>query len=248
VTGSRAGTLYLVPTGLGTTDPLPQLPSATLETVRRIQHFFAENPRSARAFLKAVSHPRGLRDLVIDIVDEHTPQTHLRELLQPLLAGNDCALMSEAGCPAVADPGAALVRECHDAAIRVVPLVGPSSLLLAVMASGMNGQRFMFHGYLPVEREPRARRLKALEAESEKNRATQLFIEAPYRNTAMFETVVAVCRPDTLLCVATDLTLPTESVRTQPVSRWKGTQIAIDRRPTVFLLYRGGERGAAQKR
>jgi len=235
------GTLYLAPTGLGGDDIAPLLPPLTLGIVHRIGHFVAENPKSARAFLKAIGHPRRVQELRIATLDEHTPPGRVAELLQPLLEGNDCALLSEAGCPAVADPGAALVLTAHQCAIRVVPLVGPSALLLALMASGMNGQRFSFHGYLPVERVAREKRLAELEAESEKQRTTQVFIEAPYRNQALFEAVLRTCRADTLLCLATHLTLPDESVRTQRVSSWRSEKPVLDRKPTVFLLYRDAE-------
>jgi len=241
------GTLYLAPTGLGGGDIAPLMPPLTLGAVHRIGHFVAENPKSARAFLKAVGHPRRVQELHIAALDEHTPPGRVAGLLQPLLDGNDCALLSEAGCPAVADPGAALVRAAHESAIRVVPLVGPSALLLALMASGMNGQRFAFQGYLPVERGARERRLAELEAESDRQTTTQVFIEAPYRNEALLEAILRTCRPDTLLCLATHLTLPDESVRTQTVSSWKGDKPALDRKPTVFLLYREA-RSRPQKR
>ena len=244
---SRSGTLYLVPTGLDPSEPSAQLPPASLDVVRRIEHFFAEDAKTARAFLKAAGHARTLRELTIEVVDEHTPPERMEALLEPLRAGIDCALMSEAGCPAVADPGAGLVRACHEAGIRVVPLVGPSALLLALMASGLNGQHFAFHGYLPVEREARARRLAELETESGRSNVTQLFIEAPYRNQAMFDAIVQACRPDTLLCLATDLTQASETVRTMTLAQWQRARPALDRRPTVFLLYREGP-PAGQKR
>lgn len=232
------GTLYLVPTGLGDADVSAILPPATVAAIERLECFVAENPKTARAFLKSLGCARPLQELRIDTLDEHTPVSRVAELLHPLLTGTDCGLLSEAGCPAVADPGAALVRAAHAQGIKVVPLVGPSALLLAVMASGMNGQHFAFHGYLPVERAARARRLQELENESGKRKATQVFIEAPYRNDAMLDAILTTCRPDTLLCVATDLTLETEEVRTRPVSHWKTDRPAINNRPTVFLLYR----------
>lgn len=240
------GTLYLVPTGLGGSDVLAILPSATTSVIERLEYFVAENPKTARAFLKLLHYTRPLQELRMDTLDEHTSALRVTELLQPLLAGTDCGLLSEAGCPAVADPGAALVRAAHTHAVKVVPLVGPSALLLAVMASGLNGQHFVFHGYLPIERAARARRLRDLENESGKVQVTQIFIEAPYRNDAMLDAILAACRPDTLLCVATDLTLETESVRTQPVAHWKTERPDLNRRPTVFLLYR--DRAPAQKR
>lgn len=241
------GRLYLLPTALGGSDPPTLLPPATLEAARTTEHFIAESPKTARAFLKAISHPSRLQDLHIETLNEHTPESDIARLLQPLNTGADCALLSEAGCPAIADPGAPLILAAHAAGIRVIPLTGPSALLLAVMASGMNGQRFAFHGYLPVDRAARAKRLVELESESEKKRLTQLFIEAPYRNQALLAAILETCRVDTLLCLATDLTLQTEDVRTQPVSLWKKGRPALGRRPTVFLIYRASA-GRAQKR
>lgn len=232
------GRLYLVPTGLGAPEVASLLPEATLEIVRRLTHFVAENPKTARAFLKAIGHPTPLQQLHITTLDEHTPAARIALLLEPLRDGNDCGLVSEAGAPAVADPGADLVRAAHAAQIAVVPLVGPSALLLALMASGMNGQRFAFHGYLSVDRAARAQRLSALEGESEREGVTQLFIEAPYRNEAVLAAILETCRPDTLLGLAADLTLPAQYVRTQTVSLWKKERPALARRPTVFLLYR----------
>ena len=244
------GTLYLVPTGLGG-ETLPLLPPATLEVVVSVGRFIAENPKTARAFLRAVGYPRPLQDVAIETLDEHTQASALDALLAPVVEGADCALLSEAGCPAVADPGADLVRKAHGAGVKVKPLVGPSALLLALMASGLNGQRFEFHGYLPVDRGERARSLAELERDSEQRGAAQLFIEAPYRNDAMLESLVSACRPDTLLCVAVDLTLGSEEVRTRTIAQWKKEKrLKLDRRPAVFLIYRESSRtaGATQKR
>jgi 16S rRNA (cytidine1402-2'-O)-methyltransferase len=232
------GTLYLVPSGLGASHVSALLAPATLEVLHRLEHFIAERPKSARAFLRAAQHPRALQELAIETLDEHTPATAISALLAPLEQGTDCALLAEAGCPAIADPGALLVRRAHAARIRVVPLVGPSAILLALMSAGMNGQRFAFHGYLPVDRAQRARRIAALEDASEQHEVTQVFIEAPYRNHAMFQALVHACLPDTLLCLATDLTLDTESIRTLTISDWKAQHPELQRRPTVFLLYR----------
>ena len=231
------GTLYLVPTGLGASEASAFLPAATLSTVRRIEYFVAENAKTARAFLKAIAHPKPLQGVTIEVLDEHTPASRMSALLEPLQDGRDGGLLSEAGCPAVADPGALLVRSAHARGLKVVPLVGPSALLLALMGSGMNGQRFAFHGYLPVERSARERRIAELEAESAKRDVTQMFIEAPYRNQGLFEAIVRTCKPETLLSLATELTMPGESVRTRPISEWKREQARLDRRPTVFLLY-----------
>ena len=231
------GTLYLVPTALG--GPVaPLLPRATMDVLQGLEHFIVENPRSARAFLKAAGYARPLQGIAMQTLDEHTRRSAIAEMLRPLREGIRCGLLSEAGCPAIADPGAALIREAHRAEVRVVPLVGPSALLLAVMASGLNGQRFAFHGYLPVERTARLKKLGELERESDRIDVTQVFIETPYRNETMFDALVACCQHDTLVCIATDLTLPTESVITLPVSDWKNKRPSLNRRPSVFLLYR----------
>lgn len=231
------GTLYLIPVALGGADALSRLPSSTLDTARALRTFVAENAKSARAFLKAIHHPGPLRDLSIQILNEHTRAQDIDALLAPLAAGQDCGLMSETGCPAVADPGAELVRRTHEAGMRVVPLIGPSSIVLALMASGLNGQRFTFHGYLPVERDARAQRLGELEARARDE--TQIFIETPYRNAALLDAILEHCRGDTLLSIAADLTLAVESVATRPVSEWKKKPPVLDRRLAVFLLYRG---------
>ena len=232
------GTLYLIPVALSEGATLEAVPPATLEAARKLDTFIVENAKSARRFLKAAGFPRPLQQARLHVLDEHTREAGLDALLAPLLAGEDCGLMSEAGCPAVADPGAALVRRAHDAGIRVVPLAGPSSVLLALMASGMNGQRFAFHGYLPVDKAERALKIKALEAEA--RAATQIFIETPYRNAALLQALIENCRPDTLLCVAADLTRPSEFVATRTIAAWKKKPPILDRRPAVFLLYRGG--------
>ncbi len=235
---AEPGTLYLIPVPLGGNDPAAVLAGATLRALPALSCFIAENPKSARQFLKRAGYPHALQTLRIDTLDEHTAEDQLGSLLTPLVEGRDCGLLSEAGCPAVADPGAALVRRAHAIGARVVPLVGPSALLLALMASGMNGQRFVFHGYLPVEREARRRKLIDLERASHAQDATQIFIETPYRNTVLLQAALDACRDDTLLCIAADLTLPDEFVRTRPVGEWKKQPPDLGRRPAVFLLYR----------
>lgn len=232
------GKLYLIPVSLGGEDATAMLGTAVLRILPGLRHFIAEHPKSARQFLKAAGYPHALASTDIQTLSEHTSAAELPQLLLPLLAGNDCGMLSEAGCPAIADPGAALVRLAHGHGIRVVPLVGPSSILLALMASGMNGQRFTFHGYLPVEKEARKKKLLELERQSDQQDATQIFIEAPYRNPALLQAVLETCDPATLLCLATDLTLESESVLTQTVEAWKKKPPEINRRPTVFLLYR----------
>jgi len=232
------GTLYLIPVGLGGGNAQDTLPAATLAAVRGLHAFIAENPKSARRFLQAAGYPRALREVQIATLDEHTAMSELTELVAPLLSGQDCGLLSEAGCPAVADPGAELVRLAHARGVRVVPLVGPCAILLALMASGLNGQRFEFHGYLPIDSGRRAHRLKELEDDAARTGATQIFIETPYRNDVMLRSVLAHCRRDTLLCIAADLTLPTESIVTASIADWKKRAPALGRRPAVFLLWR----------
>lgn len=233
----KPGTLYLIPTALGGEDARMILPQSTLRVLSMLTHFIVENAKSARHFLKAAGYPHALQGIRMQTLDEHTREAALAELLEPLVTGQDCGLLSEAGCPAVADPGAMLIRGAHERGIRVVPLVGPSAILLALMASGLNGQRFAFHGYLPVEREERRKKLRELESESQRVDRTQIFIETPYRNENAFRAILDACRDDTLVCLATDLTLPSESVRTQSVEAWRKVPPDLNRRPTVFLLY-----------
>lgn len=231
------GTLYLIPVPLGPTAPAEVLPVSVLNTLRPLTHFVVEQAKTARAFLKAAGTDTPLQALTLSELNEHTPPTALPGLLAPLKAGTDVGLLSEAGCPAVADPGAQLVALAQAEGIRVVPLIGPSSLLLALMASGLDGQRFAFHGYLPAREPERSRTLRELEAESRKRRQTQLFIETPYRNRALFDTLLQTCQGSTRLCVATDLTLPGESIRTRRITEWKQSPPPeFDRRPTVFLM------------
>jgi 16S rRNA (cytidine1402-2'-O)-methyltransferase len=206
--------------------------------LERLDYFVAENPKTARAFLKAAGYPRPLQDATIETLDEHTPATRHAELLSPVVAGRDCGLLSEAGCPAVADPGAGLVATAHQLGIPVVPLVGPSALLLALMASGLDGQRFCFHGYLPIERGARTKELMSLERAAQASHATQIFIEAPYRNNALLDAILETCSADTMLCIATDVTLASEDIRTRSIQEWRGARPALNRRPTVFLLNR----------
>ena len=231
------GTLYLIPVPLGSTPLEESLPASVLAAVRPLAHFIVEQPKSARAFLKALSTDAPLQELQLAELNEHTRPEALERLLLPLHAGHDVGLLTEAGCPAIADPGANLVALAHQERIRVAPLIGPSSLLLALMTSGLNGQRFAFHGYLPAKETERTKALRDLDSESRKRQQTQIFIETPYRNQQLFATALQVCDPATRLTLATDLTLPGESVVTRAIREWKKqTPPAIERRPTVFLL------------
>jgi 16S rRNA (cytidine1402-2'-O)-methyltransferase len=232
-----SGTLYLLPTGLGDSALDSVLPAGSREVAHRLTHFIAENPKTARAFLKLVEYPRPINTATINELNKDTPAAAIPALLAPLQAGIDVALVSEAGCPAVADPGALLVRSAHAAGVRVVPLIGPSSILLALMASGLNGQNFAFNGYLPIEKTRRAWHVRDLEQRSRRDDATQIFIETPYRNDAMLQAVLAECSPQTLLCIATDITQPGEQIMTRSVADWRKNVPELDKRPSVFLLY-----------
>jgi len=232
----HSGTLYLLPVDLGGGDAQAVLAGKALEVARRLDVFVVENAKSARRFLKEAGHPRPLREIHIAELDQQGGGPAMSGALARLAAGEDCGLLSEAGCPGVADPGSLLVRAAHQAGVRVVPLVGPSSILLALMAAGMDGQHFAFHGYLPVDARDRARRVKDLESRS--HSATQIFIETPYRGAAMLATLLEACRPDTMLCLAADLTLPAEQVETRPIAAWKKKPRELSRRRVVFLLWR----------
>lgn len=231
------GTLYLIPVPLGPMAPQACLPPDVIATVRPLAYFVVEQAKTARAFLKAVGTDLPLQSLHLAELNEHTRREALAALLQPLLNGHDIGLLSEAGCPAIADPGADLVALAQERGVRVAPLIGPSSILLALMASGLNGQRFAFHGYLPAKEADRTKSLRDLESESRKKRQTQLFIETPYRNLALFESLRANLQPGTRLTVATDISLPGESIKTHSIQAWKRLAPPdIERRPTVFLL------------
>ena len=237
-----AGRLYLVPNLLGVVAPESVLPEHTIAIARGLTHVVAENAKAARAFLKTVGTTAAIQAIAIEELNEQTPASRMEELLRPAIAGNDLGLMSDAGCPGVADPGARLVAAAHRAGVQVVPLVGPSAILLALMGSGMNGQGFTFHGYLPAKAEPRTAALRRVEALARTSGSTQLFIETPYRNVAMLQSVCAVCAADTLLAVAADLTLPSEEIVMLPVAQWRRRDAARYRnRPAIFLLGSPGE-------
>lgn len=236
-----AGRLYLVPNLLGVVAPESVLPAHTIEIARGLRHVVAENAKIARAFLKTIGTTAAIQSIAIEELNEHTPAPQVKTLLGPAIAGNDLGLMSDAGCPGVADPGARLVAAAHRAGVRVIPLVGPSSILLALMASGMNGQGFTFHGYLPAKAEPRIAALRRVEELARKTGSTQLFIETPYRNVALLQSLITVCAADTLLAVATDLTLPSEKIVMLPVAQWRRRDVArYQNRPAIFLVGRPG--------
>jgi len=231
-----AGTLFLIPTTLGASALAAVIPQEVQQRVRTLDYFVAENPKTARAYLKQIGPAKPLQELHIATLNEHTPDEAIAGLAAPLRAGHDLGMVSEAGCPGVADPGAKLVLYAHRHAIRVLPLVGPSSILLALMASGLNGQRFVFHGYLPVADAEREKALRELEQQSRRLKQTQIFIETPYRNQKLLLSILAVCANATLLCVASEITLAGEDIRTLSVAAWKKNPPRLDRRPALFLL------------
>ncbi len=236
------GKLYLIPVPLGASPAAEVLPAAVVARAKALTHFVAENAKTARAFLKSLPAETPLQQIRIEELNGHTAHSALPGLLAPVFAGQDIGLISEAGCPAVADPGAALVALAHESGVQILPLVGPSSLLLALMGSGLSGQNFAFHGYLPAQEEPRRRKIVELEKDSRRENRAQLFIETPYRNNKMLSALITACAPDTRICIATDLTLPGESIVMCRASEWRNRAIPdIDRRPTVFLLQAQGK-------
>lgn len=232
-----AGVLYLTPTPLGPDDdPLRVLPPATVDRLIAIDYVIAENARSARAVLGRLPLSRSLQSIEIRQLNHRTEPRALPSLLAPIAAGRDGALLSEAGCPAVADPGAALVALAHAQGVRVVPLVGPSAILLALMGSGMNGQRFAFAGYVPVPDDERAQRLRELEQRSARWDETQLLIETPYRNQALFDAMLRVLAPSTRVAIASELSLPGEQIAARSVAQWRAHPPQIPKIPAVFAL------------
>jgi 16S rRNA (cytidine1402-2'-O)-methyltransferase len=231
------GRLYLVPAWLSEeAAPASALPPAVLERIRALDAFVVENAKSARRYLAACGHPKPMREIAMVELNEHTDPKDVPAMLASLIEGRDTGLLSEAGVPAVADPGALLVREAHARGIQVVPLVCPSSIVLALMASGLEGQSFRFVGNLPAESGARRNAIAELERVSAKDRETQVFIETPYRNDALLADLLQACRPGTRLAVAVDLTSPRESTAMRTISEWRGNAPPIGKRPAVFLM------------
>ena len=228
--------LYMIPTTLGESAVNSVIPAEVLSVVKRLRHFIVEDTRTARRHLKKMVPEMVIDDLVFMELNEHSQKTGLETLLQPIFSGFDLGLLSDAGCPGVADPGADLVKIAHEKGIRVVPFVGPSSILLSLMASGMNGQNFTFLGYLPVKPAERSNAIREIERNSAREKQTQIFIEAPYRNARLLEDLLAVCNPQTRLCVAVDLTMESEFVVTKTIAEWKKAVPDINKRPAIFLI------------
>ncbi|MDO4319832.1 MAG: SAM-dependent methyltransferase [Bacteroidales bacterium] len=229
--------LYLFPVPLAEGAPADVLPARNLELLKQIRYFAVENLRSARRFLRAVSHDIVIDELSLVELNEHTDPADVAAMLAPMQEGHDMGVISEAGCPAVADPGADLVAVAQRRGYEVVPLVGPSSILMSLMGSGFNGQSFTFLGYLPVEAGRRNAMLREIERDIRRNRRTQIFIETPYRNNRLIDELVRALPGDMLLCVASDITGPRQSIVTAPLSRWAKGGYDYSKIPTIFLLY-----------
>ena len=228
--------LYLIPTLLGETEPLEVLPLSIKRTIEGVDYYIVESERSARRFIKKITPRKSQDNLQLSLLNKYTEPEALPHYLEPCLQGQPVGLLSEAGCPAVADPGAMVVQMAHQKGIRVIPLVGPSSILLALMASGMNGQSFAFTGYLPIEDADRRKAIKELEKRSKETGQCELFMETPYRNEKLFKELLRSLRPGTRLCIAADLTLRSEYIRTMTVAEWKSMEPELHKRPAIFAL------------
>ena len=233
----KFGTLYLIPVTLGDDNISQVLPPDVVKIAQNLENFVVESEKSARHFLSTIKTAKPVRELTLNLLNEHTLDKDVSALLTPLLAGKDVGLMSDAGCPGIADPGAKLVELAHQKGIRVVPLVGPSSILLSLMASGLNGQSFAFLGYLPVDKAQRVQKLKEIEKRAQTHNETQIFIETPYRNQHMLEAILSTCNTNTRLCIASQVTQSDEMIVTKSISQWKQSTLPdLHKKPTVFLL------------
>lgn len=231
-------TLYLIPTSLGDTSFDRILPAYNADVVNKLQYFIVEDVRTARRFLKKVNQGIDIDSLNFYVLNQHTSPEEIDAYLKPMAQGNDMGVISEAGCPAIADPGANVVAMAQVANYKVVPLVGPSSLLLALMGSGFNGQSFAFSGYLPIQPVERSKALKKLESRVFSEDQSQLFIETPYRNMKMLQQILSDCQPNTKLCIAADITLETEFIQTKSIKAWKSQIPDLNKRPCIFILYK----------
>ncbi|TDE06125.1 SAM-dependent methyltransferase [Flavobacterium hiemivividum] len=232
------GKLYLIPTTMGECDPMDVLPQTVKRTIDFIDYYIVENEKTARKSIKEVHPDKKQSELILFVLNKRTEVKEHQDFIQPLLEGKNVGLMSEAGCPGVADPGAVIVKLAHEKGIQVVPLVGPSSILLAMMASGMNGQSFTFHGYLPIDKDEKRASFKTLERTSFEKNQSQIFIETPYRNNNLLEDLLQTLHPETHLCIATDITLPTEYIKTKRIAAWKKETIDLHKRPTIFIIHK----------
>ncbi len=232
------GKLYLIPITLGESDPNDVLPQTVKRAIEFIDCYIVENEKTARKFIKSIYPEKVQSSLILSTLNKHTEVAEHNEMIKPCLQGINIGLMSEAGCPGVADPGAVIVKLAHEKGIQVVPLVGPSSILLAMMGSGMNGQSFAFNGYLPIDKSDKKAALKNYEKLSQDKNQSQIFIETPYRNNKLLEDLLQILQPNTHLCIAADITLPTEYIKTYRVADWKKTKIDLHNRPTIFIIHK----------
>lgn len=232
------GILYLIPTTLGESNPDDVLPQTVKRAIEFIDTYIVENEKTARKFIKSIYPEKVQSSLIISTLNKHTEVSEHNEMIRPCLEGINVGLMSEAGCPGVADPGAAIVKIAHEKGIQVVPLVGPSSILLAMMGSGMNGQSFAFNGYLPIDKSDKKSAIKNFEKLSFDKNQSQIFIETPYRNNKFLEDLVQTLQPNTLLCVAADITLPTEYIKTMKASEWKKANVDLHNRPAIYIIHK----------
>ncbi len=230
------GNLYLIPTTLGDTEPLEVMPLSVKKVIEQIDYYIVENEKSARRFIKKISPKKSQPSLQLMLLDKYAQEIETRTYLDICMQGINVGLLSEAGVPAVADPGATIVKLAHEKGIRVVPLVGPSSILMAMMSSGMNGQNFAFNGYLPIDKLEKKRAIKELEKLSKVKNQAQIFIETPYRNEKMFTDLKAILTPTTNLCIAADITLSTEYIKTLSVKEWKAVKPDLHKRPAIFII------------
>jgi 16S rRNA (cytidine1402-2'-O)-methyltransferase len=229
------GRIYLIPVTLGGTDFLKVIPEKVISLTRNLRFFIVEDIRSARRFLRLIDKEFPINDTVFFELNEHTPVTDIEQYLDPVMNGSDIGIMSEAGLPGIADPGARIISLAHKKKITVTPLSGPSSIILALISSGLNGQNFTFHGYLPIKPDERSVKLRELEKNADKGYA-QIFMETPYRSQKMLQSITGTCRNDTMLCIASDITLPSESIRTMKISEWKIDFPDLNNKLVVFVI------------
>ncbi|WP_339653611.1 SAM-dependent methyltransferase [uncultured Maribacter sp.] len=233
----KFGNVYLIPSTLGDMAPLEVLPISIKQTIEKLDYYIVENEKTARHFIKKISPRKSQPSLKLSVLNKFTEAQEIPTFLNPCIEGFDIGILSEAGCPGIADPGASVVKIAHEKNIQVIPLVGPSSILLALMASGMNGQNFAFNGYLPIESPDRKKYIKNLERKSKEDNQSQIFIETPYRNNKMLEELIKTLAPSTRICVAADITLPTEYIKTKTAINWKNENVDLHKRPAIFIIH-----------
>lgn len=233
---NEKGKLYLIPTTLGDNEPLEVLPISIKQTIESIDYYIVENEKTARRFIKKISPRKSQPNLQLSLLNKFTEAQEIPTFLEPCLDGINVGILSEAGCPGIADPGADVVKIAHQKNIQVVPLVGPSSILLALMASGFNGQNFAFNGYLPIDNAERKKTIKGLEKKSREAKQSQIFIETPYRNDKMLQELTKTLADGTHLCIACDITLPTEYIATKRIADWSRTKVDLHKRPAIFII------------